>query len=382
MAKKGKDKVKKIKTTEKKDPFVLILGVSVVVAVLMVALGVMCQLQIIDMEGTTTIIVDEDGTPVAGANFAGRVLVEDDRGHIEPYLLLTSINPEDPENDIAKKVQDSVYSIRTVPIERGFFLGDPAKNPPHADGDMVDLVVLAILPIFGPIGFYTTFRDGKINRIEARIPDFLRDVAEAGRFGLTLAESVVIASSGRYGSLTPEIEKMAAQIRWNIPVGETMRLFAERVPTPLVTKVTAIVIKSNDAGGDVADVLTLVSTDAKEAQMMLKERRLAMSTYIAVIYISFFVFLVTIIILTATFLPQMEEAGRATRKIMEEQGIEGASTIQSQAIPAIQFIFLIAAVLHGVGDGLIAGALDTGKPISGFKHSFIMVLSAFFLLRM
>ena len=377
-----KGKVKKIKTTEKKDPFKLIMGVSVAMFVLMLALGIMGQLQIIDTEGTTTIILDEKGRPVAGANFAGRILMADDRGTVEPWLLLVSVNPEDPENDIAKKVQEGVYTLRTVPVEKGFFLGDPKKDSLHADGDMVNFVVLAVLPLIGPIGFYTSIRDSKINRIEARIPDFLRDVAEAGRFGLTLAESVVIASNGRYGTLTPEIEKMAAQIRWNIPVGEAMRLFSERVPTPLVVKVTAIVIKSNDAGGDVADVLTLVSTDAKEAQMMLKERRLAMSTYIAVIYISFFVFLVTILILTATFLPQMEEAGRATKQMMEDQGIEGASTIQSQAIPAIQFIFLVAAVLHGIGDGMIAGTLDTGKPISGFKHSFIMIIAAFAFLRM
>src|SRR5881409_454237 len=68
---------------------------------------------------------------------------------------------------------------------------------------------------------------------------------------------------------------------------------------------------SSDAGGDVADVLTMVSHDTKENQLTEDERRIAMSTYIAVIYISFMVFLVTIWILDVTFLPKMLEASGA-----------------------------------------------------------------------
>src|SRR5205809_7893433 len=37
---------------------------------------------------------------------------------------------------------------------------------------------------------------------------FRSDVAEAGRFGMTLADAIVVSSSGRYGKLTPEIKKI------------------------------------------------------------------------------------------------------------------------------------------------------------------------------
>ena len=43
----------------------------------------------------------------------------------------------------------------------------------------------------------------KIKEIEDRLPDFLRDVAEAGRFGMTLAEAIKVASRGRYGRPDP-----------------------------------------------------------------------------------------------------------------------------------------------------------------------------------
>src|SRR5439155_1380348 len=142
---------------------------------------------------------------------------------------------------------------------------------------------------------------------ERRLPAFLRDVAEAGRFGMTLADAIVVSGGGRYGNLTPQIKKMAAQITWGVPATEALHLFATRVKTPMIERVVAIIVKSSDAGGDVADVLTMVSHDTKENQLTEDERRIAMSTYIAVIYISFMVFLVTIWILNVTFLPKMLE---------------------------------------------------------------------------
>src|SRR5213083_3264182 len=172
-------------------------------------------------------------------------------------------------------------------------------------------LIIAILGFIGPYGFFLAKKQREIKQIERRLPDFLRDVAEAGRFGMTLADAIVVSGGGRYGKLTPEIKKMAAQITWGVPATEALRLFATRVKTPMVERVVAIIVKSSDAGGDVADVLTMVSHDTKENQLTEDERRIAMSTYIAVIYISFMVFLVTIWILDVTFLPKMLEASGA-----------------------------------------------------------------------
>ncbi|TLZ98070.1 MAG: type II secretion system F family protein [Methanobacteriota archaeon] len=128
-------------------------------------------------------------------------------------------------------------------------------------------LVFAIMGFIGPYGFFLAKKQREIKQVERRLPDFLRDVAEAGRFGMTLADAIVVSSSGRYGKLTPEIKKMAAQITWGVPATEALRLLATRVKTPMVERVVAIIVKSSDAGGDVADVLTMVSHDTKENQL-------------------------------------------------------------------------------------------------------------------
>jgi flagellar protein FlaJ len=242
----------------------------------------------------------------------------------------------------------------------------------------LDWLVIAILGFIGPYGFYNARKQREVKQVERRLPDFLRDVAEAGRFGMTLADAIVVSSSGRYGKLTPEIKKMAAQISWGVPATEALRLFSERVKTPMVQRVVAIIVKSSDAGGDVADVLTMVSHDTKENQLTEDERRIAMSTYVAVIYISFMVFLVTIWILNVTFLPKMVEASTSLAGTTAIAGSSPLAANLPDVVFQIKIAFFVATIVHGLGDGILAGVLDNGKIPTGLRHSFIMLLIALF----
>jgi flagellar protein FlaJ len=239
-------------------------------------------------------------------------------------------------------------------------------------------IMLGLMILSGPYGFYMSFQYKKTQEIENRLPDFLRDVAEAGRFGMTLAQAIRVSSRGRYGRLTPEIQRMAAQIDWGVPASEALRLFAERVNTPLVKRMVSIIIKANDAGGSVADVLTMVAHDARETIINFNDRRISMATYTVVIYVAFGVFLATIFILNTTFLPNMEEAGQQVNESAIEAGVTNLpATIQSEIIPTVQLIFIVSVAIHAFGDGILAGVLQDGKIANGLRHSFIMLLIGF-----
>jgi flagellar protein FlaJ len=247
----------------------------------------------------------------------------------------------------------------------------------------IDFIVAAILIIVGPLGLLMSMETKRIADIEARLPDFLRDVSEAGRFGMTLSNSIVAASKGEYGRLTPEIRRMASQISWGVSATEAVVLFAKRVDTPLIHRVTGLVIKASAAGGNIADVLTMSSIDTKESQTLNEERRTTMSTYVMVIYIAFFVFLVTVLILNTTFLPRMEEVTASTD--LDSEALADAPTtvsISAESIPKIRELYFYAALVHAVGDGVLAGVIMSGKVANGLRHSFIMVLVAWLLLRL
>ncbi len=243
----------------------------------------------------------------------------------------------------------------------------------------IDFFVLGLLCLIAPYGFAMTAKLRRIAKIEERLPDFLRDVAEAGRFGMTLPDAIVVASTGRYGLLTAEIKKMASQLEWGVPVATALRLFEERVPTPLVQRVVSIVTRANEAGGNVADVLTMVAHDTRETQLAMQARQISMLTYVTVIYIAFFVFIVTIYIMAAVFLPQMITAGQGVAS--SSLSGSGGVSLQFQFVPILFLAFMVAVIVHAVGDGVMAGVLFNGRLAEGLQHATIMLTVGWLIMR-
>ena len=245
-------------------------------------------------------------------------------------------------------------------------------------GTPLDFVVLIVLIVSGPYPFYEQERLKKIERIEERLSDFLRDLAVSNRFGMTLADSIRKASSGNYGKLTPDIKKMATQIDWGVPATDAMEMFAERVGTPLVKRAMAIVVKATGAGGDVSDVLNATAKNIKDIQLINIGRKMEMGSYKAVIFTAFFVFLAVVVIMNSCFLPAIEASGGGG---IGAEGVEGAATQQAgMSVEDVKFIYLGAALVQGFGDGILVGLIETGKIVNGFRNSFIMVLLAYLIL--
>ena len=251
-------------------------------------------------------------------------------------------------------------------------------------GTPLDFVVLIILMASGPYPFYEQRRLKKIERVEERLSDFLRDLAVSNRFGMTLADSIRKASTGNYGKLTPDIKKMATQIDWGVPATDAMVMFAERVGTPLVKRAMAIVVKATGAGGDVSDVLNATAKNIKDIQLINEGRKMEMSSYKAVIFTAFFVFLAAVVIMNSTFLPAIMESGGTGAGAGTEAagGVPGgmAGAGGGMTVEEVSFIYLGAALVQGFGDGILVGVIETGKIVNGFRNSFIMVLLAYLIL--
>ncbi len=268
-----------------------------------------------------------------------------------------------------------------IPFE--FRPGEDGTSTLHTNA-LVDWAVMAMIVIMAPYGTLATIRYRRITQIERRLPDFLRDVAEAGRFGMTLPEAIIVASRGRYGPLTDEIKRMASQLEWGVPVSHSLKLFEQRINTPLTSRVVTIITKANEAGGNVADVLTMVAHDTRETQLSEEQRRISMATYLAVIYIAFGVFLVTIYIMAATFLPEMITAGNSLASSSAGGGSlasSGAVTISVALIPGVFLAFFVAIIAHAVGDGIMAGVIDTGRIAPGLMHATGMLVAGWIFMR-
>jgi len=247
---------------------------------------------------------------------------------------------------------------------------------PLAKKYSTDLFVFAILIGLGPYGLYQGREAKRIEAIDAKFPELLRDLAESQRSGMTLTEAVATAAKGNYGVLTNEIRKMAAQIEWGVAFSEALTRFSRRSPTPLVKRTVALIIQASSAGGNVVDVLTAAADDAREIQQIVKERKQSMSIYVMIIYIAFAVFVGVIAVLNAQFIPEVAKA------VNKADGVSiGGLHFRKFDPEDFKTLFFHAAIIQGFGGGIVGGVMAGGKAVHGLKHSFLLVLIAWVLFR-
>ncbi len=242
--------------------------------------------------------------------------------------------------------------------------------------ESIDLIVAAILLGMGPYGFYHNIQVKRTTRMELHFPDFLRDLAESKRAGMTLTQALLTTAKGRYGELTDEIRKMAAQITWGVSFVDALQRFGERARTPLIQRSTSLIIEANNAGGNVVDTLEAAANDAREIKQIKAERRQSMSIYVIIIYLAFLVFLAIIEILYTQFIPEIHKA------VMGAAGASvGGMTFAPFDIEVYKTLFFHSALIQGVGGGLVAGVMEEGKAIAGLRHVFIMVIITYVAFR-
>lgn len=235
----------------------------------------------------------------------------------------------------------------------------------------VDFLIFAALSGTGIYGFYETIRLKRIFNMDRIFPDFVRDLAESRRAGMTFTKSILFASKGNYGILTPEIQKISQQVSWGSSVSDALLAFSKRVRTKAIRRTILLIIEASKSGGNVADVLDVAAKDAREIKMLEAERKTNMASYVVVVYVGMFVFLAILLILCTSFIPAMVGEGGAGM-----QGVMGGGALAS--LQEITTTFFYACIIQGFGSGLVAGVFEDGTFTASVKHVFIMVFISWF----
>ena len=228
-----------------------------------------------------------------------------------------------------------------------------------------------------PASYYWEKVERKKNEVEEKFPDFLRDLAEYWKGGLSMTVAVQTLATSEYGALNDEVKKMSDQLSWGIKFSDVIRQFADRVGTPLVQRAIALIAEADRAGGKISDILVTAANDSRELKFLEGERRRAIGSYIAVIWTSYFVFLGVIVVLARVFIPAIAGSNSSG----EDGGDSGGQTIGNMTIRNIDPLFFLTIFYYGVtmqamGNGTMAGLMANGRFSAGFKHSGMMILVA------
>src|SRR5438046_8602638 len=166
------------------------------------------------------------------------------------------------------------------------------------------LLLGGILCLIPPTIVYL-FESKRRDSIDNNIPHLIRDIADAGRSGMTLTRSIEISAERDYGPLTRELKKLIAKISFRVPLERALQYFADATGTTLSRRSSMLIAEANKSGGDIQESMESVAKHVQEIQYLERKRRATLRPFIGVMYISFAVFLVTVYLLIPSFVKQL-----------------------------------------------------------------------------
>ncbi len=132
----------------------------------------------------------------------------------------------------------------------------------------------------------------------------------------------------------------------------------ERIGLVSVKRAISLVVKASEITDHLRETLMVAISDFEHYLKMKRERFNSAFTYIAVVYLSFGVYLYTALELNTRFVSSFAKFDVAL-------DIAGNTTD----------MFHVAIILGGAFSGIMAGQLSANSILSGFKHSIVFLIA-------
>jgi flagellar protein FlaJ len=185
---------------------------------------------------------------------------------------------------------------------------------------------------------------------------------------MTLPQALEEASKRDYGPLTAELRKMNSQISWGLTFEEALLALGRRVNTILMQRTVPLIIEASHSGGRVEKVFDPMGKFVQTTLLLDRERRDQTRPYIAIIYVAFFVFLFTIILLFKSFFVSIEGLPILGTAVMSPE--------------QMQRLFFHMTSIQAFFSGLVAGKMGEGTMDAGLKHSLAMMFCGYIAIQL
>lgn len=238
--------------------------------------------------------------------------------------------------------------------------------------DINDFVILALIVVIGIPTFLIVLREERRQtRIDENLPYLLREISNAQRTGMSLPRAIQESAKRHYGPLTPELRKMSSKITWGIPFSKAMTDFQTAVNTPLAQRATVLILEAERSGGNLEDIFEATENHIQTLLNLKKEREGAMKPYVMIVYASYIIFIMVVVILFVTFFIPFGSAN-----ISPDQ-TAGMFLLEID-LDTLEILFLHMLAVQGFFSGLVAGKMSKMSVKSGLMHSVVMMFIGWF----
>jgi len=255
----------------------------------------------------------------------------------------------------------SAIGIMLLMLFTGFF--DMIPTPPLQN--LVDLpiaVSITLIVSVVPPAIVHQKIAGKQASMEKGISNFLRDLTETRKTGLSPEACISNLSNRDYGAFSKELKKMSSDIGWGIPMRNVIMSFVKKTKSWMSQIVMFLLLEAVDVGGGTISMIESLARFNNMTQEVEKEKKMSVRPYMIMPYFGA-ILLVATTLMTLLFTTNTIAMG-------------GEATASSADTGFLQLIFTVSVITHCYLIGLVCGKISEESLAAGFKHSALLVLIA------
>ena len=195
---------------------------------------------------------------------------------------------------------------------------------------------------------------------EKGVSNFLRDLTEVRKTGLSPEKCIESLSNRDYGDFSKELRKISSEISWGVPVRKVIMDFVKRTRSWITQIVMFLLVETIDVGGGTIAMIESLARFNSLTQEVEKEKKMAVRPYILMPYFA------AILLVSTTIMMISFTSGTL--------GV--AETGMAKDLGPMITIFTTSCIFHSYLIGLVAGKISEESISAGFKHASLLVVIA------
>ncbi len=202
--------------------------------------------------------------------------------------------------------------------------------------------------------------------MERGVNNFLRDLTEVRKTGLSPEKCIESLSKKDYGTFGRELRKISSEISWGIPVKKVIFDFLKRTKSWMVQLNMFLLVETIDVGGGTIGMIESLARFNNLTEEVEKEKKMSVRPYI------FMPYLAAILLVATTVMMLSFTTGTFNVTTTAADVVKAAETAANLA--SIKTVFISSVIFNSYIIGIVAGKISDESVASGFKHATILVV--------
>ncbi len=247
----------------------------------------------------------------------------------------------------------------------------------HVFAFFLSISVALIVASLGGVKGYLEKRKLEKN-IDMHLANFLRDLTETRKTGLSVERCIIYLSQREYGVLSNVIKKIAGALTIGMDLARAVRRAMYGIYNWIVLIVFKFLIDAVEYGGATPQILDALSRFVNEMSTVREELRRRLRSYIAVPYFGAVLIAFTSLLVLGMLAQSIQmivtKGAFGTLASAPVTGMGLRLRINPRDIAIVSIAAGIGAIVNAWLMGLMSGKLRDLTILSGFVHSILLVV--------